>query len=293
MEKLKHALRQVVDFTLYGHVFIALCAAFSTLATLKLLDSTPVLRLDDGGLPCFVGAATFFLYNLHKPVTYFLRKQFKENQRFMRTKAFEIPLSILSVLAVIFCLYYFFQLKMDSQIVLVGTAFLSLGYVLPILGKGRRLRDVAFLKIFLIAFVWAIITVVLPFSEIQNNSKNGLLLSFIFLERMCFIFTLCLLFDIRDMDWDSRTNVKTVPLSIGSQNAKIMGFVALIVSLSISYLLFNENIYNKMQFLGLAIVYLSTAFVVAKTHKNRTDYFFYGGVDGMILCQSLALILTE
>ena len=293
MEKLKKVAQQILDFILYGHVFVALCATFSTLGTIKLLNSTNIFSLKEWGLACFVGAATFFLYNLHKPVTYFLRKQFMENQRFARTKAFEIPLSILSILAAILGFFYFFQLKQTSQILLIGTGILSLGYVLPILRKGRRLRDVGLLKIFLIVFVWAVVTVFLPFLEINKAPKSAVFLSLMCLERMCFIFALCIPFDIRDMDWDSRTNLKTIPLSIGTKKAKITGYFALILSISISYLLMNHNLYSKMQFLGLANVYSSTVFIISKAHKNQDDYFFYGGVDGMILAQSLAIILIR
>ncbi len=292
MKKLRKIGQQTLDFILYGHVFIAFCATFSTLATVKLLTMPNNLSLKEGQLACFVGVATFFLYNLHKPVTYFLRQQFMENQRFRRTKAFEMPLSILSILAAILCVYYFFQRQNNSKILLIGMAVLSLGYVLPILGKGQRLRDVGLLKIFLIAFVWSVITVVLPFLEINNPSKNSIFLSLACIERMCFIFTLCIPFDIRDMDWDSRTNVKTIPLSIGSKNAKTVGYFALIISISMSYLLLNNGNYNKIQFLGLVIVYLLTALTLLKTDKNRSDYFFYGGIDGLILGQSIILILA-
>ena len=292
MEKLRKMGRLTFDFIIYGHVFIALCAAFSTLATAKLLNTPNASSLKDGQLAGFVGAATFFLYNLHKPVTYFLRKQFMENQRFTRTKAFERPLSILSILAAILCCFYFFQLKISAQIVLMGMAVLSLGYVLPILGKSQRLRDVGFLKIFLIAFVWAIITVVLPFLEINNSSKYTFVVSLMALERMCFIFALCIPFDIRDMDWDSRTNVKTIPLCIGSKKAKILSYFALTLSISMGYLLADYKFYNKIQFTGLIIVYATTALIIAKTDKNRSDYFFYGLVDGMILVQSLVIIFT-
>lgn len=291
MEKLRKIGQKALNFIIYGHVFIALCAAFSTLATVKLLNPSNDLSLNDGQLACFVGAATFFLYNLHKPVTYFLRKQFMENQRFTRTKAFEIPLSILSILAAILCIDYFLQLTPNSQILLIGMAILSLGYVLPILGKGRRLRDVGFLKIFLIAFVWAIVTIVLPFLEIQNDSKNTFFLTLMCLERMSFIFALCIPFDIRDIDWDSRTSIRTIPLSIGVEKAKFVSYCALIITISMSYLLTNNKIYSATQFLGLIVVYLLTALIVSKTTKNRSDYFFYGGVDGMILGQSLAIIL--
>lgn len=281
-----------LDFIIYGNVFIAFCAAFSTLATVKLLNTSPSSDAKGIELAFFVGSATFFLYNLHKPVTYFLRKQFINNQRFVRTKAFERPLSILSILAFVFCTYYFFQLNIAAQILLVSMGILSFAYVLPVLGNGRRLRDVAFLKIFLIAVVWSAVVVGLPFLTLNKgeiSSKFWLLC----LERSSFIFALCIPFDIRDMEWDSQTKVKTIPLSIGVKKAKITSFMALTIAIFVDYLLFKKATYNEMLYFRLIIIYLITAFVVLKTNKNHSDYYFYGGVDGMILWHSWAFLIVS
>ncbi len=287
MLQLKNIFIRLFDFIIYGNVFIAICAAMSTLSTTFIL--TNLINKNDLKLALFVGAATFFLYNLHKPITYFLRKQFIENQRFKRTKTFQIPLSILTILTGIYCLYFFFKLALNAQILLIGMAFLSLGYVLPILGKGRRLRDLAYLKIFLIAIVWAAITVVLPLLDLNIPMRNTFILQ-LFIERVCFIFALCIPFDIRDMDWDLKTNVKTIPLSIGVKNARIMGISALIVAILMVLFLKNNAIYNEIICIKLIIVYLITILILLKTNKNRNDYFFYGLVDGMILIQSLVIL---
>ena len=296
MNTFKNSLLRCFDFIIYGNVFIALCAAMSTYATGLIINSSYIafapkdssFIIHHLSLPIFVGMATFFLYNLHKPVTYFLKKQFIENQRFTRTKAFQRPLSTLSVLAVSYCVYYFFQLKITSQCVLILMAFLSLGYVLPILGNGQRLRDIPYLKIFLIAIVWSVITVGLPFFELNNNTSTSHFLR-LCVERSCFIFALCMPFDIRDMDWDSQTNVKTIPLSIGVEKAKILAILVLIVSLSIHYLGNDKIMAHPIHDFKIIIVYTITTFMILKTHKNRSDYFFYVGVDGMILLRSLLL----
>lgn len=287
MLQLKNIFIRLFDFIIYGNVFIAVCAAMSTLSTAFILNN--LINKNDLNLALFVGAATFFLYNLHKPITYFLRKQFIDNQRFKRTKAFQIPLSILTILAGIYCCYFFFKLALNAQILLIGMAFLSLGYVLPILGNGRRLRDLAYLKIFLIAIVWAAITVVLPLLDLKISTSNTFVLQ-LFLERACFIFALCIPFDIRDMDWDIKTNVKTIPLSIGVKNAKIMGIIALIIAISMVLILKNKAIYNEIIGIKLIIVYLISILILLKTNKNRNDYFFYGLIDGMILIQSWAIL---
>lgn len=282
---------RLLDFIIYGNVFIAFCAAFSTLATVKLLNINPSNDAKGIELAIFVGSATFFLYNLHKPVTYFLRAPFINNQRFIRTKAFEGPLSILSILAFIVCIYYFFQLNIAAQILLICMGILSFAYVLPVFGKGLRLRDVAFLKIFLIAVVWSAVVVGLPFLTL-NKGEISSEFWLLCVERSSFIFALCIPFDIRDMDWDSQTKVKTIPLSIGVKKAKIISLGALTITILMDFLLLNKAIYNEMLCFRLIIVYLITAFVVLKTDKNKSDYYFYGGVDGMILLHSWAFFIT-
>jgi 4-hydroxybenzoate polyprenyltransferase len=259
----------------------------SVLSTVVLFDS--FVDENDIKLALFVGAATFFLYNIHKPITYFLHQQFIDNQRFTRTKRFRGPLSILSIFAAFYCLYFFFYLKLNSQILLVLMAILSLSYVLPILGKGRRLRDLSYLKIYLIALVWAFITVLLPYLD-RNKSLSNINIWELFIERTCFIFALCLPFDIRDMDWDSQTNVKTIPLSIGEQKSKTMGIFALIIACLMVILLKRTSFYTDVLCLKLWVIYALSAIILLKTHKNRPDSFFYGLVDGMIILQSLAIL---
>ena len=286
MVQLKNIFIRLFDFIIYGNVLIAICAAMSTLSTAFILNN--LINKNDLKLALFVGAATFFLYNLHKPITYFLRKQFIDNQRFRKTKTFQTPLSILTVLAGIYCFYFFFKLALNAQILLIGMAFLSLGYVLPILGNGRRLRDLAYLKIFLIAIVWAAITVVFPLLDLNIPMRNTFV-SQLFIERACFIFALCIPFDIRDMDWDIKTNVKTIPLSIGVKNAKIMGISALIIAILMVLFLKSKAIYSEIICIKSIIIYLISILILIKTNKTYNDYFFYGLVDGMILIQSLII----
>jgi 4-hydroxybenzoate polyprenyltransferase len=286
---MKNTLIKLIDFIIYGHVLMALCAAFSTFSTIKMINN--VGNNNAIRLALFVGAATFFLYNLHKPITYFLRKQFVHNQRFRRTKDFQIPLSILTVLSAFYCLFFFLKLTLNAQLLLIGMSFLSLGYVLPILNKKRRLRDVAYLKIFLIAFVWAVITVLLPIINSINSTNNHCIWQ-LFLERCCFIFALCIPFDIRDMTWDLKTNVKTIPLSIGVKNAKICAILTLTIAILMVLMLYKATIYTQLISLELIIMYLATALIIVKTKDNRSDYFFYGLIDGMILMHSLIIILN-
>ena len=272
---------KIINFLLYGNVFIALCAYSQTVQTCRFLGDDNVSQ---SVLPIFVAAATFFLYNIHKPITFFLKKQLIDNQRFMKTKSFSSPLSILTILAGLLCIYSFFNIKTATQWSLIIAAFFSLAYVLPIF-DGKRLRDLPYIKIFTIAFVWAFVTVILPVQEYGNILDTHVKL--MFFERLLFVFALTIPFDIRDIDVDIQTNVKTIPLSIGVQNAKYLGILALIVCIFIVFLLNKQAVYSFKNTIALLFTYTITAVVVGFSQKEKSDYYFYGLTDGMMLLQSL------
>ncbi len=272
---------KIINFILYGNVFIALCAYSQTVQTCRFLGDDNVSQ---SILPIFVTAATFFLYNIHKPITFFLKKQVVHNQRFLKTKSFSTPLSILTVFTGFLCFYFFFRLKITTQMGLCVAALFSLAYVLPIFG-GKRLRDLPFVKIFTIAFVWAYVTVILPVQEYGNILDRHV--KFMFIERILFVFALTIPFDIRDIDVDNKTHVKTIPLSIGIKNAKNLGILALIGCIFIVFTMTQQGIYSFKNAIALLLTYIASAVVVGFSQKDRNDYYFYGLTDGMMLLQSL------
>ena len=278
---------KIINFILYGNVFIALCAYAQTLQTCLIFGKTGVYF---DILPIFIAVSTFFLYNIHKPITYLLKKQLIENQRILKTKSYSTPLSILTIIGGILCFFLFFSLKLATQYSLVLAALLSLAYVLPVFG-GQRLRDLPFIKIFTIAFVWAFVTVILPIQEYEQLIDSHTIL--LFLEKTFFIFALTIPFDIRDMDWDARTNVKTIPLSMGIQKAKLLSILSLLISVFIIIVLKKQSVYSLINTLALLLSYAVSIFVIMCTQKDRNDYFFYGLTDGMLIFQSFCLYMLK
>jgi 4-hydroxybenzoate polyprenyltransferase len=278
---------KIINFLIYGNVLIAVCAYVQTAQTCYFLriENTPLSIL-----PIFAALSTFFLYNIHKPITFLLRKELMENQRFLKTKSFSTPLSILTVLSGIFCCYLFFSIKTATQWSLILAAILSMSYVLPIFG-GKRLRDLPFVKIFTIAFVWAFVTVILPVREYGKIIDSRILL--MFLEKALFIFAITIPFDIRDMDWDAKMNVKTIPLSMGIQKAKYLGVLCLMSCMLIVCILHKQGNYAQISTFVLLFTYLISIFVVIYTKKDRSDYYFYGLTDGMLLLQGLLILLLD
>jgi 4-hydroxybenzoate polyprenyltransferase len=279
---MKKGLQNIVDFILLGNFFIAACATMQTLQTCKLryfsVAGSPVL--------IFVFCATFLLYNIHKPITYWLKKEFIANPRFQNTKRFEAPLSILTFVAALICFECFFLFKQTGQQTVIISGTLSLAYVIPFL-KGKRLRDVPYLKIILISVVWALVCVMLPVSIVGRGW--GIPESLMFLEKAFYIFALTIPFDIRDMKWDAETGVKTIPLSIGAEKAKLWASYAIVASFSIVCVLSYFSVYTLNQYIVIIFSLILSEYLIHKTQADNSNLFYYGLIDGQLIVQSLLI----
>src|SRR5680860_1607723 len=76
----------------------------------------------------------------------------------------------------------------------------TLLYALPLFGNNTNLRGLTGLKIFVIAFVWAGVTVLLPLADHINVWKWDVFV--VFLQRFFLVLALILPFEIRDLRFD-------------------------------------------------------------------------------------------
>ncbi len=287
-------LVRIFDFIIYGNFFIALCATAQTLQTVKLrhysIDGNPHL--------IFVFAATFLLYNIHKILTFRFRKEDFDNitpatqrtiTRFLKAKFFETPLSILTFTAGMVSLECYLRFYIDTQWLVVGAGAMCLFYIMPIL-NGKRLRDIPYIKVFMIAGVWAFVTVIFPLKAFAKEWYSCD--TFLIFEKLAFILALTLPFDIRDISWDTRTKVKTIPLSIGVINSKRLSLALLIVSFTISALIFMMGVYTIKTLIAIGISLAISAWVIYQADESKNDYFYYFVLDGMLLLQSALTIVS-
>ena len=115
----------------------------------------------------FIFSSTLFLYAIHRIVGLKKVNDFIDHGRYLVIATFKSHIIVYAILAGLASIYLFFQLSFTIQLFLVIPALVSLAYVLPLLYQGKRLRDIGMLKIFLIAIVWAIVTVLLPAIEMN------------------------------------------------------------------------------------------------------------------------------
>lgn len=267
-----------INFVLYSNVFIALCALAMTMQTYW------VLELENETSPALLGLvffSTLVIYALHRLVSLSKVDKSLNVARFRVIGHYHKHIQFYTVVAVVGLAICFFSLERGTQLALVLPGILSLGYVLPFLGKQKkRLRDIHFVKIFLIAIVWSYVTVLLPILEhrlIFDWNIVGMLL-----ERMLFIFIITLPFDLRDWDIDQHINVRTIPAVIGARKTVGLGVVLLCIWLAITFDLYERGIWAALvltAFVTMVLLWLSP--------NQKKDYFFTGLVDGTMILQAI------
>ncbi|MEM1322133.1 MAG: UbiA family prenyltransferase [Bacteroidota bacterium] len=266
---------------LYGNFWIAVNALAMMLQGQYLLHHP--LALDT--LILFVFFATLFLYAVHRIVGISKLHEFFDVDRYAVIARYKHHIQVYAICGLIGMAYLFWFLKWSTQLALIIPGVLSLGYVLPLLkGNRKRLRDINHLKIFLIAIVWAWITVLLPALEYGINRPVFLLL--MGLERALFIFAITLPFDIRDLKVDQHSAVKTLPSTIGAKRSRQLGLALLLLMGALVLFNFILGNYTVGNLAALWVSIGSTAFLLHYAHEDRHDYYYSGLLDGTMLIQA-------
>ncbi|NOS94338.1 MAG: UbiA family prenyltransferase [Cyclobacteriaceae bacterium] len=273
---------------IHSNIYISLAAVFLTVETQIQLGLVPQWR----PYLFIIFFATLFEYNLHRLVTLLMVKDaihsdkhawVRENQKAFYT------LVIISTIAFIVVLWI---AKTKVLLTLAPIALLTLFYSIPIARSKSyifRLREVPYLKLFLIAFVWAAITILLPVvhAEITFDRTHVVLL---FAERFLFILAIAIPFDIRDMESDRQANLKTIPILLNEDRSLRVSFVALLAFAVL--VLFHYSWQQEWSIIiPLLITAIVTLFLLQSSRMRSNPFYHHGFLDGTMLLQGLLMIL--
>ena len=269
----------------FSHIFIALCAVSLTLETivfseLELSKNIPYLVV--------VFCATLVVYNL-KGI-----KQVQSNSitlecekgKWIRKNSLTLKLIFISGCIVCFGGLFF----LDNLVIyaLLPLGFLSIGYSLPIVIKNVRvsLREIAFVKVLLVAFVW---TIVVSFLPLINSDEFYSIKWWKVITDFMFLLALAMLFDIKDMKHDRQNNIITTPLLIGINGTKVLS--ASIIIFRLLLLLLFVGIQGKYLLGEIIIGVLCLIMVLKIVTDTRLDYFYMLYIDGLMILKSFVLLL--
>lgn len=151
-----------------------------------------------------------------------------------------------------------------------------------------KLREIPYLKIFLISFIWSVSTILIP--VIQTDSEiNNHDVFLLFSERFLFIFAIAIQFDIRDMQADLHSGLKTIPLKIGKKKSEFLSFFALSAGFLVSVFHYH-NQYERFLLWPLGISFISTLLILNLRFFRNRSRFFYPALDATLLLQGILVL---
>jgi 4-hydroxybenzoate polyprenyltransferase len=275
-------MRKITDIIIFSNLLIAAGAACFIWETYLLF------RLTVDPMYILIGfASTLFIYNIDR-IAVLNSLENTGSERHDWITANYKKMTAISICCVLFILAAIFFLPLRSIFFLAHLGFISVAYSIPVLARGKKnLRSIKFLKIFLITYVWAASTVIMPAvgAGIRIFQKDVLLL---FTERALFIFAITLPFDIRDYRSDIEHKVMTIPGLIGIRSTKVLAFFCLLVFFLIN--LVHYDFHSGVLWAKL-ISGISTFAIIVFAREGRNEYYFTGLLDGTIIIQFVLVLL--
>ena len=247
--------KKVLDFYINSSIHVAL-AVFSLFRITELYFGFSY----DESLGFFVFFATITGYNFVK-----YAGVAKLHHRSL-TKNLQI-IQIFSLICFLLMCYYAWLLPLRTLLFFVPLGVLTFLYAVPFLsGFQKNLRSIGYLKIIVVALVWAATTVLLPIYASEISFTTEVYLSAV--QRFLLVVVLILPFDIRDVQYDA-IPLQTIPKKIGIENTKKFGVVLLGVCLVLEFMI-SPNTHYRTVFL---LVFSVLLILLMRARVNQSKYY--------------------
>ncbi len=262
---------------IYGNIVISLASVAMFIFQSYLWKGE--LSIDNQVL--FVYFATSLIYSIHRLYGLENTMLLVNEERFKVILGLKNWILGIGVVSAILSLVLFLSFPLAYKTYLLIPSIFCLAYVLPIPFVGKRLRDVGFVKIFLIAGLWTWLVVYGSSYDIENREWEKLMYYF---ESFFFLLAITLPFDIRDNRLDSLTGVNTISTSLGVENSKLLIIGCLLLSTSFVFISYYLAYYNVNLALTLVAYYLLIALGIHWVLNQKVNDIYYSGLlDALII----------
>lgn len=253
-------LKRLFNFYIQASIHVAFAVVCLYLLVAQWLNILP-----DKNYIFFLFGGTVCCYNFIKYGVEAKKYRIDKNDNFKYIVFFS---SIVLVITIIFA----FRLPKEMYLYLVLFSVISALYALPFLPSSKNLRSLGGLKIFLVALVWAGLTVWVPYVSIANLDLTQVIL--VFLQVYVLVLILFVPFEIRDLKHDP-VELRTIPQRFGSKQTKKLGYIliALFVILAIGR--------NHQPFYEIVVMTGILAFVIWKTNEENRKFFASFWIEGI------------
>lgn len=175
-----------------------------------------------------------------------------------------VGLSVVSFLVAACC---FFYLERSTQLVAVGFLAMTMLYTLPVFPKLGNARNWAGVKIYIVAFCWAGITLFLPIINAGLPLSHDVWLKFC--QRFLLVIILILIFEIIDLKNDD-LSLQTVPQKLGIRKTKFLILFLLIPFYSLEFL--KSDFQPQQLWINLILIVVIALFALFASPK-RSGYY--------------------
>ncbi|HSI71425.1 MAG TPA: hypothetical protein VK941_14405 [Gillisia sp.] len=194
----------------------------------------------------------------------------------------------------VFSFFIFFGLLISAYyqpmevIVLAGImGIFTLLYALPVFNKNRNLRGLPGVKIYVIAFVVAGVTVLMPLVNNYDLFQRDILLNF--LQRFLIVIALVLPFEIRDLKYDM-AQLGTIPQLLGVPRTRFLGYLLIGMFLMLEFL---KQEIDLASVVGLVVLAILTFFSLKKAVIRQSKYYASFWVEAVPIAWFIALLLSK
>lgn len=248
-------LKRIFDFYLHGSIHVALAVYALVRMTFHFFH----IEYDEP-MALFAFFGTIVGYNFVKYDELVRAKKLKMTYE----RKLIVGLSLISFLATVF---YFFQLELKTQLVTLLFLGLTILYTLPIFPKIGNARNWAGVKIYIVAFCWAGITLFLPIinADLVMNQDVGLK----FCQRFLLVIILILIFEIIDLKKDD-LSLRTVPQKLGVYKTKLLNLFLLIPFYCLEF--FKSDFQMVQLWINLVLISVLALFTIFASPK-RSEYY--------------------
>ena len=250
-------LKKYFNFYIYSNIHVSLavmCLTKITLLQFDILENVSSL---------FVFFATIISYNAIR----FVNIDKIRDASAVWIRSYKLQLLILNIICLFGLAITTYLLKIKALLVLFPFVLATSLYISPFKMWRLNLRDVPGIKLFLIAFSWAGVTVFFPI--VQNEVEISKSIILLFFERFLFIVAITIPFDIRDIDYDN-PKLFTLPQVMGIKKSKIVA----IISLSLFFLIELYRPSNSGDsILVIFIVAMISSILVSFSSKDQSNYY--------------------
>nr|WP_321247740.1 hypothetical protein [uncultured Psychroserpens sp.] len=234
----------------------------------------------------FIFFASITGYNF---VKYFGLAKFHHRSLAKRLKTIQV---FSGICFVIMC-YFALKLELKTLLYIGVFGIATFLYAIPIipkkifLDKQKNLRSIGGLKVYIIAIVWAGVTVFLPLLNNQFEISDDVIIT----AFQCFVFVLVLMlpFEIRDLNYDN-LKLATIPQKIGVKQTKLVGSLLLLIFFVLNF--FKDDIDTTVIVSSLIISSMTLLFLVF-ARQNQNKYYSAFWVESLPLIWLGILLLVR